>query len=452
MYTIKIISSFFVLGLLLGIHSQVAASSTTTATSTLETIATSTSTGLQAPTVPLLITQINQAKTQLSTISLNHALTPIYKNVKNKKTAKATKTLTGYTLSAKDIALAILDPQTGTIITTIGIQTGKSMTFPDPAVQVKLTSFNGVNSKFQITMPASGTVLALKYLISGTESGSKSAIENSLSEAVYVPYSSALSDPTVLKYGENYLNGIIHTVAQSIQYIPSRSIPGKMITEAIPPAMIKALIYAEHTDTTKVLKGDVRDTIDTLDILFATNGGDAYKYSVSTAGARGIAQFMPATYQGLVDRHPEAGLISDFVQGMSDHTNAIKAMYLLLDDYAGAVRVKATQGFAEGHVFEYGAASYNGGTTRVVNAVNTYGQDWNSDHSGEINTLQATVNSIASQVKKAKDKKTKAALQVQLNNTRNKLSDLAGATLRNETVNYLNKIYKVITMFNDQVI
>ena len=437
-------------------------SSTSSATSTL--ISTSTSTpasatstqgsvlGLQMPAIPPLISQIDQAKTLLSSITLNHALSPVYKNVKNKKTGKTSKIISKYNLSAKDIALAILDPSTNQIVTTVGMQTGQKMSFSDPAVDVSLKTFNGVNSKFTINRPAGGTILALKYLITGPESGSKANIENALNEAVYVPYSAGLSDPSVIAYGEDYLNNIIHEVTADLQVIPSNSIPGEMITEAIPPAMIKALVYAEHTDTAAVLTGNVQDTINQLNILFATNQGDAYKYSVSTAGARGIAQFIPSTYQSLVQRHPEAGLIPDFVAGMSDHKNSIKAMYLLLDDYAGAVRVKAAQSFAIARVFEYGAASYNGGTTRVANALNTFGNDWNADHSGQINSLQATVNNLKSQIKKTKDKKTKTALQSQYNTASSQLANLKSASLKNETVNYLQKIYKVITVFNDQVI
>ena len=417
---------------------------------------------LEAPAIPPLITEINQAKTNLAAVTLNHTLIPVYKNVKNsagggsasggKKTGKTTKTLTSYTLTSKDIALAVLDPATNNIITTVGKQSGKTMVFPDPAVDIKLTSFNGVNSKFQINRPTNGTVIALKYLITGPEKGSKAAIENALSEAVYVPYSAGLNDPAVAAYGETYLNNIIQNVAASLQTLPSQAIPGDSVTQAIPPAMIRALVYAEHTDTATVLNGNPQDTINQLNILFATNQGDAYKYSVSTASARGIAQFIPSTYASLVQRHPEAGLISDFATGMSDHYNSIKAMYLLLDDYAGAVRVKAAQGFASGRVFDYAAASYNGGTTRVAKAVNIYGQDWNADRSGQINTLNSQISSLKSQIKKTKDKKIKASLQAQLSSDADQLATMQAATLKNETINYLAKIYKVIGVFNDQTI
>jgi len=172
--------------------------------------------GLQAPAIPPIIQQINQAKTLLTGVILNHALVPVYANVKNKKTGKTSAVISKYNLGDKDIALAILDPQTGNIVTTVGRLNGTSMTFPDPAVSVKLTYFNGVNSRFQINTPANGTVLALKYLISNPDSGSKAAIEKGLSPAVYVPFSQNLNSPDVIAYGQNYLNGVINTVAQQL--------------------------------------------------------------------------------------------------------------------------------------------------------------------------------------------------------------------------------------------
>jgi len=414
--------------------------------------------GLQAPPVPPIIAEMDQAKTLLASVNLNHALAPVYKKNKKGKTV-----LTAYNLTAKDIALAILDPATNNVVVTVGMQTGKTMVFKDPAVDVQLASFNGVNSKFQINTPANGTVIALKYLISNPDSGSKAKIEKGLSSAIYVPYSDALSSPDVIKYGADYINGVITKAAAQLQYLPSRSVPGKTMTDAIPPALIKSLIYAEHTDTTAILSGsDIQGTMDKLNILFATNRENTFNYSVSTAGARGIAQFIPSTYTSLVQRHPEAGLIPDFVAGMSDHVNSVKAMYVLIDDYAGAVRVKAANSFAEGHVFEYGAASYNGGTARVANAVNTFGTEWDTDHSGQINSLQSEVNSLTGQVKtlkskikSVKDAKTKASLQSQLAAAQSQLStdstqltSYKSASLRNETVNYLAKIYKVIQYFN----
>ncbi len=454
------------------------ADNATTSTSTILSTATSTSTnlgattspgsvlGLQAPAVPPIIQQINTAKTLLGNITLNHALAAVYKNVKNKKTGKTAKVISKYNLTDKDIALAILDPVSGNIVTTVGRQNGKTMVFPDPAVSVKLTYFNGVNSRFEVDQPPSGTVLALKYLISNPDSGSKAAIEKGLSPSLYVPYSQNLNTPDVIAYGQNYLNGVINTVVGQLYGLPSSAIPGETITQAVPPAFIKSLVYAEHSDTTAILNGNAKDALDQMNISLALNGPDTYKYSVSNDGyaSRGIAQFVKSTYNSLVQRHPEAFLNPDYVAGMQDHVNSIKAMYLLLDDYAGDVRIKASQGFVQSRVFDYGAASYNGGTTRVAKAVNAFGDTWNEGKAADINAAQAQVASLNSQVKSlkskvksAKDKKTKASLQSQLANAQSQLasssaqlSTLKSSALKSATVNYLAKIYKVIQYFNDQ--
>ena len=103
------------------------------------------------------------------------------------------------------------------------------MVFPDPAVSVKLTYFNGVNSRFEVDQPANGTVLALKYLISNPDSGNKAAIEAGLSPAIYVPYSQNLDTPDVITYGQNYLNGVINTVINSFTACLLLPFPAKIL-------------------------------------------------------------------------------------------------------------------------------------------------------------------------------------------------------------------------------
>lgn len=460
---ILIFSKILLISTLILPFSVFADNTTTTSPSNLASTTQPSVLGLQAPPVPPLIVAIKQAKMDLAAIKLEYKLNPVYKNVKNKKTGKSTKALTGYTLSSKEIALGILDPATGQVGVVKGLQSGKKITFNDPNFDPKLKNFNGVNSSFTVSKPAGGIVVALKYLITGPEKGSKTSIENALREAVYVPYSDNLNAADVVNYGADYLDNIFSQVVAELQGLPSHAIPGQTITQAIRPALVQALVYAEHTDTASLLASiNPQDTINRLNTLFAVNEGDTFNYSVSTAGARGLAQFMPSTYKGLVQRHPESGLISDFAAGMNDHKNAIKAMYLLLDDYTGAVRVKAQTGFASGMAFDYGAASYNGGVARVAKAVENLGVNWNQDQSGQVNSLQSQVNSLTgqirslkSQIKKAPDKKTKASLQSQLNSASSHLSsassqlkDVKASSLRNETVNYLKKIYKVIPLFN----
>lgn len=364
---------------------------------------------------PLLIEQIDQAKKILATSSLNYSLVPQYKNTttttgKGKKKKTITKKqLTGYVLDRKDIALAILNPVTNQIEVTKGIQTDRDFNFPDINYKIERVRFNGVNTRFKVVNPAGGKVLALKYLITPTESGSKKNITSSLYEAIYVPYSQDLQTPEVSKYGEDYLTRVMNEVYNQLQNYPSQSVAGKTITEAIHPALVKALIYAEHMDTSEFLNNsDTQYLIGKVNMLFAGNGPDTFKYSVSSAGAAGITQFMPGTYKSLAARHTKANLITDFKDGMRNHVNAVKATYLLLDDYIAAVKARASVYFIPGHAFNYGAAAYNGGTVRVARAAKTFGTYWDQHQEDEENSL------------------------------------------RNETVNYVKKVQRLIQVFNDQ--
>lgn len=439
-------------------QAQTAASTPVVASSTSLSI-----TQIQSVYVPPIISQIKEAKARLADVRLNYNLVPVYKTSKQKN-GKSKKVLSKYNLNERDVALAVYNPILQQVQITLGIQNGKNFSFNDPNFDIQTLRFNGVNSRFQVNRPQNGYVVALKYLITPLESGNKSAIESKLSPVVYVPYSQALSDPQVIQYGADYLDKIIQRATADLQNLPSSAIPGQNLVHAIPPAMIKALVYAEHTDTGTILGGGAQDALNQLNILFATNEGDAYKYSVSNDGfaSRGIAQFVPSTYQSLVKRHPEAALMPDFVAGMEDHLNSIKAMYLLLDDYAGAVRVKASNGFVSSRVFDYGAASYNAGTARVANAVNQYGDNWNADRSGQIDGLKneiaglkGQIKSLKNKIKSTKDKKNKQTLQGQLTSAQNQasadntsLTALQAASLKNATVNYLKKIYAVIPFIN----
>src|SRR4029434_11165512 len=66
--------------------------------------------------------------------------------------------------------------------------------------------------------------------------------------------------------------------------------------------------------------------------LYALNELDTYRYSVSVAGAGGMVQMIPSTYQMLRRMHPGIGLNPDFVYGMRNHGNALEAMLLYVMD------------------------------------------------------------------------------------------------------------------------
>ena len=410
--------------------------------------------------MPPLVQKIQDAKATLSTIPLNYTLTPVYKHTK-KNTAKPA--VSSYSLGARDLDLAILDPATNQTSIVIGSQNAKSVTFNNPNFSIKETFFNGVNSSFAISKPTNGIVLALKYLITGPESGTKTSIVNGMQQVMYTPYSNALNTPDVAAYGNQYIDQVINQVTIQLQNIPSLSNPGDTIPQSIKPSIVKALVFAEHTNTSEYsASANPQSIASELDTLYAGNEGDTFKYSVSTAGARGIAQFIPSTYLAIAKRHPEANLNPNYIDGLDDHVNAIKAEVLLLDDDAAAVHAEDPTDYNPAYIYDYAAASYNGGSSRVVHALEAYGQNWNTDHSAELNNLQSqinsaqsTVSSLRSQLKKAKTTASKNTINLNLISAKNTASSLEAiyntkdnGTLRSETISYLYKMHTMIQIFN----
>lgn len=415
-------------------------------------------------TAPSLVAQIKQAKEMLAPVKLNYALTPHYKTSIQPRTKTKKQVLQNYTLDIKDLAVAVFDPTSGAIKITAAMQRGSNFEFPDRNFDIDTVKFNGVNTRFIVNKPVGGKVLALKYLITPVESGSKAAIEKALYSGVYVPYSPELLNTEVDTYGAQYLDGVIAEVVTQLKNTPSVSQPGKTIPAAIQPALVRSLLYAEHMDTSEFLNtADTKQLIAKINVLLAGNEGDTWKYSVSSAGAAGISQFIPSTYASLVKRHADAKLIPDFVTGMRNHVNAVKATYLLLDDYIAEVENRAGEGFLAAHAFEYGVAAYNGGPVRIAKAARTYGPLWSQDHSNDAGPLQekvtrqtAVVNALKTQIKKTTKKADKTKLQTVLNKeqatltaAQNELTRTQASILRNETVNYVMKINKLIQIFND---
>jgi hypothetical protein len=92
------------------------------------------------------------------------------------------------------------------------------------------------------------------------------------------------------------------------------------------------LCLVEHVDHFRFRQENRSALYDEIFSLYALNELDTYRYSVSSAGAGGMVQMIPWTYNLMRQRHPGAGLIPDFVQGMRNHGNALQAMLLYMND------------------------------------------------------------------------------------------------------------------------
>jgi hypothetical protein len=117
------------------------------------------------------------------------------------------------------------------------------------------------------------------------------------------------------------------------------------------------------------------------------NSGDTYRYSISTAGAGGMIQMIPSTYTGTRLNHPAVNLEPDFVEGMSDHANALKAMLLYMQDtWTGLTRQQTIQQALDSHLAtpeELLAAGYNSNPFKLAGYIERGGQNWRTLIPGE---------------------------------------------------------------------
>ena len=143
--------------------------------------------------------------------------------------------------------------------------------------------------------------------------------------AYYTSAHPAVENKEVVRAGGEYVRDRLDEAARKLASIGER----------IDPAVIdvaERLAHVEHTDHKRFLTEDSAALFDEIRTLYALNAGDTYRYSVSSAGAGGMVQMIPPTYEGIREQHPRANLKEDFVAGMQDHANATKAMLLYMQD------------------------------------------------------------------------------------------------------------------------
>jgi hypothetical protein len=155
----------------------------------------------------------------------------------------------------------------------------------------------------------------------------------------------------------------------------SRAFPGRLVADVIPKNVITVLLMNEHIDPGHFKSAaHTRALVEQVLTVIATNPENAYAYSISPAGARGLVQMIPSTYFRLAKRYPEARLNPSFATGMSDQLNAIIAQVLLCD--ADWQMIRSRKEIRPERVGPYLAAAYNGGVGRVLTILKHDKTDW----------------------------------------------------------------------------
>lgn len=241
---------------------------------------------------------------------------------------------------------------------------------------------NGVNVQYQVVSPPGYQVLANRFPIFDDSPGEIGSFPPS--EEVYVPYNDSFRTVDIVSSGREYLNNVVNEALDELRQQGVRSVTNNgLVANLIDPEELKNIAIIEHVDATDFERAANKQmVVDKVFTILGTNKEDAYRFSGSSKGALGLAQFMGTSYQGIRLRYPAANLLKDFKAGMADHVNAFKAMALYQDSsnssLAKVVQEKITSDPNELSkvMAEVRAAAYNGGPVRVKTALSKFGSDW----------------------------------------------------------------------------
>ncbi|MEX2090730.1 MAG: hypothetical protein WD989_01185 [Candidatus Paceibacterota bacterium] len=306
-------------------------------------------------------------------------------------------------MTRKEIALAILDTETGRIfekrywLNMAEINKANDLRKkyqnnlenlprfqpddPNEEFHVVNNWWNSFNSDLAIVKDGASdryVVVANKYLMSNDDLAyPEDRKGEKYSDIVYVPYSAFLKDKTLIAAGKKFLNDHVKEAFDELTSagVGSVSFPNRRVTDTITQTFVKNIFLTEHTDPKMMLLSNDGglELAERVLIRLGTNGEKAFRYTVSKTGASGLGQIMPGTYNSIVRRYPVAQLIQNTDIGRVDIKNAIKASALVFDDHLATVvgRVnassKAKQIFVkktEAEVDEIRAAIYNGGPSK----------------------------------------------------------------------------------------
>ena len=234
-------------------------------------------------------------------------------------------------------------------------------------VNLRVVRANGVNTAVVIFDTAGHSLapLVVQYPI---ERGGRF-----LEMAYYTSAHPSLLSPDVVKAGQTYVRTMIDLAAKRLQ------LKGvKIDTEILNVA--ERLCVVEHTDHDRFRRENRTALYEEIFALYSLNELDTYRYSVSTAGAGGMVQMIPATYRMVRDKHPGVGLNPDFVMGMRNHGNALEAMLLYMqdtwNDLAGDEDVIYALSAKTATKAELLAAGYNSNPARLPLYLNRGGAAW----------------------------------------------------------------------------
>ena len=214
----------------------------------------------------------------------------------------------------------VVGQKTGPLTVLRMDETGKN----DQGFTVAWAVDNFINTHFRVTKPDGYVVFAQRRPVHA---------KDGYEEGVYTAYSPDLDTKTMRSAGMEYLRHLQRLAYDRIKDhdVRSRVAPSITVADRIPTGVVVRLMITEHVDPLHMKIVGIEQCIHEVLFTIAANREHAYAYAKSSAGARGLPQFMEDSYQMVRNFYPKALLEPDFELGMSDLHNAVLASVLLLD-------------------------------------------------------------------------------------------------------------------------
>lgn len=256
-------------------------------------------------------------------------------------------------------------------------------------LRVRIVRPNGVNTSVIVSDAATRKSLYPLMVRYPIERG------GNVSPAFYVSAHPALISDELVASGKTYVNSMMNQAVQSLA-ADGVHIPADLVEIA------SHLVIVEHTDHQRFRNDNRAEIYPEVLSLYALNRGDTYRYSVSSAGAGGMIQMIPKTYAAIREHHPNVTLEPDFVSGMQNHANALKAMLLYVNDTWNFLQSQdeVQQALSSGTATktELMAAGYNSNPYRLPGYLANGGSGWRSLIPEETKMYLAIYQSVDSHV------------------------------------------------------
>jgi len=198
------------------------------------------------------------------------------------------------------------------------------------------------------------------------------AVAETAKPIVYLPFNSDTLDPQFVSDGTDFLLATARKAIEELRLAnaPSAAYPGELLADVVPAEVLTTLAVIEQTDDAD-FRSRQSAAFDEVLSQYGLKREEAYRYSISRAGAIGPMQFTNkhgrGTYALVVRRCAQAKLDPNFERGATNLLNAMKAAVCLFDIELRQMRPDIRAAYHDNPevLGIFPVAAYNGGPRNV---------------------------------------------------------------------------------------